>query len=270
MERFPADDFMFELTEDEIDVVVSQNVIPHKKYLGGAKPFAFTETGVAMLSSVLKSKTAIEMNIAIIRAFVALRKIASNYKEVLEIVIEMRSQYDIQFEEVFKALEKLINPPQEPRTRIGFYLLHLASLGVYEPVWTAAIQDEWIRILVKARPDINSAALEATQREMNRAFPGSNVTNYESLIEGLSLPDPNDRHVLAAAIKGEAQIIVTANLKDFPTNALIPHSIRAEHPDMFILGCIDRDRQKAIKALANQPFECSILKTVCNYYAFKR
>jgi len=120
MERFPADDFMFELTEDEIDVVVSQNVIPHKKYLGGANPFAFTETGVAMLSSVLKSKTAIEMNIAIIRAFVALRKIASNYKEVLEIMIEMRSQYDAQFEEVYTALEKLINPPREPRPRIGF------------------------------------------------------------------------------------------------------------------------------------------------------
>ena len=77
MDRFPADDFMFELTENEIDVVVSQNVIPHKKYLGGAKPFAFTETGVVMLSSVLKSKTAIEMNIAIIRTFVALRKVAS-------------------------------------------------------------------------------------------------------------------------------------------------------------------------------------------------
>jgi len=100
--------------------VVSQNVIPHKKYLGGANPFAFTETGVAMLSSVLKSKTAIEMNIAIIRAFVALRKIASNYKEVLEIMIEMRSQYDAQFEEVYTALEKLINPPREPRPRIGF------------------------------------------------------------------------------------------------------------------------------------------------------
>jgi len=128
------------------------------------------------------------------------------------------------------------------------YLLHLASLGVYEPVWTAAIQDEWLRNLVKARPDINRAALEATQRALDKAFPGSNVTNYESLIEGLSLPDPNDRHVLAAAIKGQAQIIVTANLKDFPTNALIPHSIRAEHPDVFISGCIDRDKQKALKA----------------------
>jgi len=119
-ERFPADDFMFELTEDEIDVVVSQNVIPHKKYLGGAKPFAFTETGVAMLSSVLKSKTAIEMNIAIIRTFVTLRKVASNYKEIMEILMEMRSQYDAQFEEVYTALEKLINPPLEPRPRIGF------------------------------------------------------------------------------------------------------------------------------------------------------
>lgn len=132
------------------------------------------------------------------------------------------------------------------------YLLHLASLGVYEPVWTAAIQDEWIRNLVKARPDINRAALEATQRSMDKAFPGSNVLGYESFVESLLLPDPDDRHVLAAAIKGEAQVIVTANLKDFPSNALIPYSIRAEHPDVFICGCIDRDKQKAIKALENQ------------------
>lgn len=118
--RFPADDFMFELSEDEVDAVVSQNVIPHKKYLGGAKPFAFTEAGVAMLSSVLKSQTAIEMNIAIMRTFVALRKGASNYKEIMQILTEMRSQYDAQFEELYTALEKLINPPDEPRPRIGF------------------------------------------------------------------------------------------------------------------------------------------------------
>ncbi len=125
------------------------------------------------------------------------------------------------------------------------YLLHLASLGVYEPVWTAAIQDEWIRNLVKARPDINRAALEATQRSMDKAFPGSNVMGYESLIENLSLPDPDDRHVLAAAIKGDAQIIVTANLKDFPSSVLLAYSIRAEHPDEFISGCIDRNRLSA-------------------------
>jgi hypothetical protein len=119
-ERFPADDFMFELTEDEIDAVVSQFVIPHKKYLGGAKPFAFTETGVAMLSSVLKSETAIEMNIAIMRTFVALRKVSYNYKEIMQILGEMRSQYDAQFEYLYTALEKLIIPPTEPRPRIGF------------------------------------------------------------------------------------------------------------------------------------------------------
>lgn len=132
------------------------------------------------------------------------------------------------------------------------YLLHLASIGVYEPVWTIAIQDEWIRNLLKARPDIDKAALEATRRSMDKAFPGSNTTEYESLIESLSLPDPDDRHVLAAAIKAKAQVIVTANLKDFPADALIPHAVRAEHPDAFVSECIDRDRLKAIKALENQ------------------
>jgi hypothetical protein len=111
---------MFKLSEEEIETVVSQNVIPHKKYLGGSQPFAFTETGVAMLSTVLKSPTAIEMNIAIMRTFVALRKVASNYQEVMQILTEMRNQYDSQFEELYAALEKLINPPLPPRPRVGF------------------------------------------------------------------------------------------------------------------------------------------------------
>ena len=119
IERFP-EDFMFELTEEEIKSVVSQNVIPHKKYLGGAFPFAFTETGVAMLSSVLKSNTAIDMNIAIIRAFIALRKVASEYEEIMEIITAMRLQYDTRFDELYSALERLINPTQKPRVRIGF------------------------------------------------------------------------------------------------------------------------------------------------------
>jgi len=73
IDLFP-NDFMFELTPEEIEIVVSQNVIPSRQHLGGSMPFAFTETGVAMLSSVLKSKRAKEMNIAIMRAFIALRK----------------------------------------------------------------------------------------------------------------------------------------------------------------------------------------------------
>ncbi|HTE23594.1 ORF6N domain-containing protein [Flavitalea sp.] len=119
IERFP-EDFMFELTEEEIKSVVSQNVIPHKKYLGGAVPFAFTETGVAMLSSILKSKTAIDMNIAIVRAFIAIRKITADYKEVLNIINAMRLQYDANFDELYSALEGLIKSPQPPRARIGF------------------------------------------------------------------------------------------------------------------------------------------------------
>jgi hypothetical protein len=118
-DRFPGD-FMFELSETEIELVVSQNVIPHKKFLGGAKPFAFTETGVAMLSSVLKSKQAIEMNIAIIRTFIALRKIAMNYKEIMQLLTEMGKKYDQQFTEVYNALAHLINPPKPPRRKIGF------------------------------------------------------------------------------------------------------------------------------------------------------
>lgn len=118
-ERFP-EDFMFQLTDNEVDTVVSQNVIPHRKYLGGAAPFAFTETGITMLSSVLKSPVAIEVNIAIMRTFVALRKLSVNYQEVMRIVQEMRGQYDAQFEEVFKLLEHLVAPPQPPRQMIGF------------------------------------------------------------------------------------------------------------------------------------------------------
>ena len=112
MERFPVD-FMFELDENEIQEVVSQNVIPSKQSLGGAVPFAFTETGVAMLSSVLKSKKAVEMNVAIMRTFVALRKIALNYHEIMAELNKLKSEYDHQFEQIFKALEYLVSPKAE-------------------------------------------------------------------------------------------------------------------------------------------------------------
>ena len=118
-QNFP-EDFMFELASDEVDQVVSQNVIPHKKYLGGAVPFAFTEIGVAMLSSVLRSKAAIEINILIMRTFVALRKLSINYKEIMLLLNEMRSSYDKKFEQIFKILDFVLNPPVPPRRRIGF------------------------------------------------------------------------------------------------------------------------------------------------------
>lgn len=119
LDRFP-DDFLYELTDQEIEEVVSQNVIPHKKYFGGATPYAFTETGVAMLSSVLKSGRAVEMNIAIIRTFVALRKMALNYSEIMNKLEKMEAEHDGKFKEIYEALNHLLNPPTPPHREIGF------------------------------------------------------------------------------------------------------------------------------------------------------
>ena len=127
LDLFP-DDFMFVLTEEEIAVVVSQNVIPTKQHLGGAKPFAFTETGVAMLSSVLKSKRAKEMNIAIMRTFVALRKLALGYAEIMGELEEIRKKVggqDDQINLIFEYLKQFEQAKQQEldyqnREKIGF------------------------------------------------------------------------------------------------------------------------------------------------------
>ena len=119
LNRFPPD-FMFELNEEEMDSMVSHSVIPHRKYFGGASPFAFTEPGVAMLSSVLKSNKAVEMNIAIIRTFVALRKMATNYEEIMHKLHQMEQEYGEKFSMVVSALERLFIPENPPRKKIGF------------------------------------------------------------------------------------------------------------------------------------------------------
>jgi len=117
-DRFP-EDFMFELTDEEVDQVVSQSVIPSKSHFGGAVPFAFTEYGVAMPASVLKSEKAIQMSIAIVRTFVMLRKIGSNYQEVMKKVESMESKYDNKFKDIYKALNYLLNSANK-RKPIGF------------------------------------------------------------------------------------------------------------------------------------------------------
>lgn len=119
LSRFP-DDFMFTLTDEEVELVVSQNVIPHRKYLGGAAPFAFTEVGVAMLSSVLRSEKAVEVNIAIMRTFVSLRKMALNYEEILTRLNQMEEDYGEKFTAIFKALDRLFTPETPGRNKIGY------------------------------------------------------------------------------------------------------------------------------------------------------
>jgi ORF6N domain len=118
--RFP-DDFMLQLTKDESEWLVSQNVIPHKKYLGGSLPNAFTENGVAMLSSVLNSERAIQVNISIMRTFTLLRETLSAHKELKRIIEGMEKKYDSQFKVVFDAIRQLMAPPEAKKKRvIGF------------------------------------------------------------------------------------------------------------------------------------------------------
>jgi len=125
--RFP-NDFMFELTDEEIENVVSQNVIPSKRYFGGAVPFAFTENGVAMLSSVLKSKQAVEINIAIMRTFTMIRKMMLAHKDIMKNIEEMSlqiSEHNNQFMIIFEYLKKFEEAKQQQleqanRKRIGF------------------------------------------------------------------------------------------------------------------------------------------------------
>ncbi|VAW85601.1 hypothetical protein MNBD_GAMMA18-1227 [hydrothermal vent metagenome] len=114
------------------------------------------------------------------------------------------------------------------------FLITLATIGLYSAKWTEQIHDEWTRNLIKNRPELDPEALARTQKLMNRAVPDSLVTGHEPLIQGLALPDSDDRHVLAAAIRCGAQVIVTQNLKDFPTNALDQYGIEAIHPDEFL------------------------------------
>src|SRR5687767_9319707 len=94
-------------------------------------------------------------------------------------------------------------------------LIRLAGKRLVQARWTEQILDECFRNIAANRPDLPEAALRRTRELMNRALPDVLVTGYEELIDGLTLPDPNDRHVLAAAIRSGAQVIVTTNLDDF-------------------------------------------------------
>lgn len=120
--RFP-ENFMFQLTEDEVDSMVSQNAIPSKQHLGGYLPYVFTEHGVLMLANVLKSESAISMSIKIIEIFVKLREMVLTNKDILlklEQVENKITKHDDEIQEIFSYLRQLINPPQEPRRKIGF------------------------------------------------------------------------------------------------------------------------------------------------------
>jgi predicted nucleic acid-binding protein len=118
-------------------------------------------------------------------------------------------------------------------------LMHLALAGLYRAKWSAAVHEEWITALLRRRPDLSREKLERTRMLMDKHASDALVTGYEDLIDGLQLPDPDDRHVLAAAIHGQADVIVTLNLRDFPSKTLSQFGIEPQHPDEFILRWLD-------------------------------
>jgi hypothetical protein len=121
-ERFP-EDFMFQITKDEATLLVSQNAIPSKKSLGGHLPYVFTEHGALMAANVIKSKAAIEASIAIVRTFVKLREMMMSYKELQKKIEDMERKYskhDKHFQIIFQTIQKMLNPTEQPKTKIGF------------------------------------------------------------------------------------------------------------------------------------------------------
>lgn len=131
-------------------------------------------------------------------------------------------------------------------------LLSLAHQGLYHARWTATINDEWIRNLISNRPELQAARLQATVEKMADAIPDSLITGYEKFIRTIELPDPDDRHVVAAALIGHADAIVTFNLKDFPHAVLSPLGLEAQHPDDFVVNQLHLNLTEALKAVKAQ------------------
>jgi predicted nucleic acid-binding protein len=131
-------------------------------------------------------------------------------------------------------------------------LLNIAAMGLYQPKWSAEIQEEWLRNVLKNRPDLKQDSLNKTVAAMNAAFPDADVINYEDLLAGLNLPDEGDRHVLAAAIRGNANVIVTENRKDFPPDYMKTFDIDVLSADDFVSQLIDIDKSTVQAALEAQ------------------
>jgi hypothetical protein len=117
--------------------------------------------------------------------------------------------------------------------------IRLAQAGLVRARWTDAIHDEWLRNVLKDNPRLSPERLARTRALMNEAVRDCLVTGFEDLIASLSLPDPDDRHVFAAAIRAGAEVIVTYNLGDFPADALARFDIEARHPDDFLVDLLD-------------------------------
>lgn len=131
-------------------------------------------------------------------------------------------------------------------------LIRLGLTGLYQPKWSAIIEDEWQRNLLADRTDLTLEQVQRTATLMNKAVPDAMITGFEPLIDSIVLPDVDDRHVVAAAVRSNAEIIVTLNLKDFPTPALDTFGIEALHPDDFIMDLFDLNSALVLSAVSMQ------------------
>ena len=132
------------------------------------------------------------------------------------------------------------------------FLMWLGLSGRFRARWSAHIHEEWKRNLLKNRSDLTAEQIGRTAALMDQAIPDGLVTGYEDLIAGLTLPDADDRHVLAAAIRCNASMIVTFNEKDFPDEVLATYGIEAQHPDVFVENLFDLDQAAVVSAAQRQ------------------
>ncbi len=130
------------------------------------------------------------------------------------------------------------------------FLMQLALTDLFRAKWSDAIHDEWMRNILADRPDIKPEQIHRTRQLMDSCVRDALVTGYEFLIPTLSLPDKDDRHVLAAAIRCQASVIVTFNLQDFPKELLAQYHIEAIHPDDFISYLYHINAAKVLQAAA--------------------
>lgn len=128
-------------------------------------------------------------------------------------------------------------------------LMHLAMTGLFRGRWTEDIHREWMQAVKLNRPDLDPARIERTRQLMDANVLEALVEGYEDLIPSLRLPDPDDRHVLAAAIKAQAQLIITRNHKDFPESVLEPLGIKTQGPDEFLLDLLHLDEHLVLQTL---------------------
>jgi len=132
------------------------------------------------------------------------------------------------------------------------FLLFLATYMLYQPKWSDKINEEWTRSLLSKRKDLSPDKILGVVKNMNIFFRRANVSDYSELVDDLTLPDPDDRHVLAAAIKAKAAIITTANLRDFPQEYIQQFDIEILHPDAFVMRLLESMPQKCLLAFRAQ------------------